>query len=242
MPYKDPEKQRAAQRKYEQKRRGKRHTIWMCVFYEESSPYWHDGLDEQGVATCVSPVHDRDVWTAHDEAKNPAHKAGKAKKAHRHLLTEFENPVSYEDFKEYLEDAGIKSTNIKFVKSMRGMARYLTHMDSRDKARYDDEDVEEFGGASWHEWCERSEDDHAMMGEMRMFIVQYEVKDFWAFQSYCDMNRPEWSRLLDRKCYVIEKFISSVRAWANAGKPDQSWVAAAIEGDRKEDRQKDPDE
>ena len=209
MPYKDPEKQRAAQRKYEQKRRGKRHTIWMCVFYEESSPYWHDGLDEQGVATCVSPVHDRDVWTAHDEAKNPAHKAGKAKKAHRHLLTEFENPVSYEDFKEYLEDAGIKSTNIKFVKSMRGMG---------------------------------SEDDHAMMGEMRMFIVQYEVKDFWAFQSYCDMNRPEWSRLLDRKCYVIEKFISSVRAWANAGKPDQSWVAAAIEGDRKEDRQKDPDE
>lgn len=241
MPYKDPEKQREAQRKYEEKRRGKRHKAWMCVFYEDSSPNWHDGLDEQGVATCVSPVHDQDRWTKHDQAKNPEHRAGDGKVPHRHLLSEFEHAVSYEDFKAFLEDAGIKSTNIKYAKSVRGMARYLTHMDSPDKARYSDDEVSEFGGASWREWCERSEDDHAMMQAMREFIAVNEITDFWAFQFWCDQNQPEWSRLLDRKCYGIDRFVGSVRAWVKAGKPEQSWVAA-IAGNAAEDAAADPGE
>lgn len=237
MPYKDPEKKKQWEK--EHRGPGKRHKIWMCVFYEDSSPHWHDGLDEQGVATCVSPVHDEDRWTKHDEAKNPEHKAGERKVDHRHLLSEFENPISYEDFREYLEDSGIKSTNIKWARSLRGMARYLTHMDSPDKARYSDDEVAEFGGASWREWIERSEDDHAMLQDMREFIVEHEIADFWAFQFWCDQNQSEWSRLLDKKCYGIKEFIGSVRAWVKAGKPEQSWVAR-IAGNRAEDAQADP--
>ena len=33
------------------------------------------------------------------------------------------------------------------------MARYLTHMDSPDKAQYDPEGVCEFGGADWRDLC-----------------------------------------------------------------------------------------
>lgn len=237
MPYKDPEKKKQWEKEH---RQGKRHKVWMAVFYEDSSPYWADGLDEQGVATCVSPLHDRDRWTQHDEAKNPAHRAGELKVPHRHLVSEFENPVSYEDFVGFLEDAGIKSTNVKWAKSLRGMARYLTHMDSPDKARYDDGEVAEFGGASWREWTERTEDEHVTMQEMREFIVMHEIQDFWAFQYWCDQNQSEWSRLLDKRCYAIDKFIGSVRAWVKAGKPQQSWLAQ-IAGDRAEDAAPDPE-
>lgn len=241
MPYKDPEKQREAQRKYEEKRRGKRHKAWLCVFYEDSSPNWADGLDEQGVAVCVSPVHNQDRWTKFDEEKNPKHKAGELKVDHRHLLAEFDNPTSYEEFKAFLEDAGIKSTNIKFARSVRGMARYLTHMDSPEKARYSDDAVAEFGGASWREWCERSEDDHAMLCDMRLFIVANEVADYWAFHFWCDANQPEWSRLLDRKCYGIREFIGSIRSWVEKGKPPVSWIDAYARAAADDDAV-DPDE
>ena len=39
MPYKDPEKQREAQRRYEEKnRKGKQRTIWWAYLYEDSAP------------------------------------------------------------------------------------------------------------------------------------------------------------------------------------------------------------
>ncbi|WP_369522010.1 Rep family protein [Eggerthella lenta] len=38
------------------------------------------------------------------------------------------------------------------------MARYLTHMDSPDKAQYDPEGVCEFGGADWRDLCATTSD------------------------------------------------------------------------------------
>ena len=47
MPYKDKEKQREAQRKWDRKNRvGKRHQVWTGIFYEESSPDWRDWCSE----------------------------------------------------------------------------------------------------------------------------------------------------------------------------------------------------
>lgn len=74
MPYKDKEKQREAQRKWEKENRGRgaRHRVWMGIFYENTSPDWRDELDELGLPVCVSPVHDKDTWTKRDERKGTA--------------------------------------------------------------------------------------------------------------------------------------------------------------------------
>ncbi|MDU5257737.1 Rep family protein, partial [Eggerthella sp.] len=147
MPYADPEKHREAQRRYEQGKRAERRTNWMLVFYEDRCPEWREELDELGLRTVVSPSHDADEWTARDEKKNPKHKAGTLKEPHRHLLAMYDNPVSYD---QVVKDfAFLKSKNVKYVKSLPAMARYLTHMDSPDKAQYDPEGVCEFGGADW---------------------------------------------------------------------------------------------
>lgn len=46
MPYKDKEKQREAQRKWEKENRGagKRHKVWMFIFYPDTAEVgWRDG-------------------------------------------------------------------------------------------------------------------------------------------------------------------------------------------------------
>ena len=70
MPYKDPEKKKQWEK--ENRGRGSRHRVWMFVFYPESAdPDWREIADELGLPFCVSPLHDKDFWTARDERKNP---------------------------------------------------------------------------------------------------------------------------------------------------------------------------
>lgn len=83
MPYKDPEKAKAAKRKWEQENRGrgKRHRVWMFIFYENTAnDGWRDEAEELGLPFLVSPLHDMDVWTKADERKNPKHKARRRRK------------------------------------------------------------------------------------------------------------------------------------------------------------------
>lgn len=214
MPYKDKEKQREAKRKWERENRsrGSRHRVWMFVFYPESAdPDWREIADsELMLPFCVSPLHDNDTWTARDERKNPKHKAGELKKAHWHGLAEYPQPVDFATVKE--DFAFLGTTNIKYAKSKASMALYLCHIGSKDKAQYDPAEVLEFGGANWHDWCGELEDVHAIMLEMRAFIVERNVTEFDLFQLWCDENNDTWSRALDLKCsWAIGNFIERRR-------------------------------
>ena len=79
MPYKDPEKQREAQRRYEEKnRKGKQRTIWWAYLYEDSAPEnFLDLMRESGMEG-LAMKHDRDVTAA-----------GEVKEAHWHVVVRF---------------------------------------------------------------------------------------------------------------------------------------------------------
>lgn len=213
MPYKDKEKQREAQRKWEKENRGagKRHKVWMGIFYPDTAEDgWRDECDELGLSFLVSPLHDRDVWTAADERRNPDHIEGKKKEPHYHFLAEYPQPVDYATVKE--DFAFLHTHSIKYAKSKASIALYLTHERCDDKAHYDSRDVLEFGGANWHDWCGELEDVHAIMLEMRAFIVERNVTEFDLFQLWCDENNDTWSRALDLKCsWAIGNFIERRR-------------------------------
>lgn len=180
MPYKDKEKQREAQRKWEKENRGagKRHKVWMFIFYPDTAEVgWRDECDELGLPFLVSPLHDRDVWTAADERRNPDHIEGEVKVAHHHGLVEYPQPVGYDTVKE--DFAFLHTHSIKYAKSKASMALYLTHEKCSDKVQYDWRDVLEFGGANWHDWCNELEDLHAMMKEMRQYIIANNVSEFY---------------------------------------------------------------
>lgn len=218
MPYKDKEKRREAQREWEKKNRsrGTRHKVWMFVFYPESAdPDWREIAEsELALPFCVSPLHDRDTWTERDERKNPKHVAGTLKKPHWHGLVEYPNAVDYETVKE--DFAFLGTTNIKYAKNKASMALYLCHVGSQDKVQYDPSEVQEFGGANWHDWCSELEDVHATMVEMRAWLrdnVSLHNWEFSDFMDWCDENNDTWSRALDLKCsWAIGNYMDKQRA------------------------------
>ena len=213
MPYADKAKQREAQRKWEKEHRGpgSKHRVWMGIFYPDTADQdWREMADELGLPFCVSPLHDKDAWTARDERKNPKHVAGQLKAAHYHFLVEYPHATTYEQVKE--DFSFLKTHSIKYAKSKASMALYLCHIGTKDKAQYDPAEVLEFGGANWHDWCGELEDVHALMCEMRAFIVENNVTEFDLFQDWCDANNDTWSRALDLKCaWAIGNYIERRR-------------------------------
>lgn len=214
MPYKNPEKQKEAKRRYEEKRKNTRFKVWTLIFYPDSAPeYWPEMLSELHMPIWVSPLHDSDVWTQNDEKKNPEHKAGQKKKAHYHLVVEYENPIDLESVRSDFSCLN-GASQIKNVRNKISMLRYLIHADDPKKAQYKIDDVQVFGNAAVDEITMLgSEQRHAELKKIRRYIVENGVVDFFEFCLYCDEYEDTWSRLLDdNSAYVVEKFIKSYRA------------------------------
>ena len=218
MPYKDPEKKKEADKRADAKRKaknGERHKVWTGIFYPDSAPpedEWREAMSQMHTKIWVSPLHDKDVWTKADERKNPAHKAGTFKKAHYHYIDEYEVQV---DLQTFLDDFAFLNGghNVKYVRSLRSMVRYLCHLDDPDKAPYKREDVLTFGGADF-DIVEQlgSHERHEALRAMRVFIRDNGIVDFCDFVDYCDECEQAWAALLDdNSSYVIEKYIKSRR-------------------------------
>lgn len=216
MPYKDPEKQKEARKKYEEKRKrqnGERHKVWTLIFYPDSAPAeWRDILSDLHMKVWVSPVHDRDEWTKNDEKKDPKHEAGTLKKPHYHLIAQYEVQVDRDTFlNDFKELNGPQ--NVKQVKSLISMVRYLVHADDPHKAQYDKADVLTFGGAEI-DLVEQlgSHERHEQLRAMRAFIKERGIVDYCDFVDYCDDCEATWAALLDdTSSYTIEKYIKSRR-------------------------------
>ena len=234
MPYKDPEKQRAAQKKWDRKNRvGKRHQIWLGIFYEEDCPGWEQELSERCIPCLVSPLHNKDKWTEHDEKKVPDKgiKAGQAKKAHRHIVVDYgkNGGVNFETFKEdfaFLGRDGSGPARCQFAKSRAASTAYLCHLtdDCRKAGKevYDESLILEYCGANYLDWMCDLEDLHSMMKEMREFIREHGFTEFADFQDWCDYNNDEWSRALDLKCsWAIGNYIDRYRNRAEAERKAQ---------------------
>ena len=223
MPYKDPEKAKTAKREWDRKNRnGKRHQVWLGIFYDEDCPGWEQEITELCIPALVSPVHDKDVWTEHDEKKYPDKvKAGEPKKPHRHIIVDYgtNHGVDFETFKKdfsFLGRDGSGPARCKFAKNKAGSTAYLCHLtaDCRraKKFIYDESLVLEFCGANYRDWLAAIEDIHALMKEMRQFITDNDVREFDLFQDWCDENADEWSRALDLKCsWAIGNYIERRR-------------------------------
>ena len=108
---------------------------WSFVCYPESViEDWQNVLSELGCVFAVSPLHDSDV-----------NATGEPKKAHWHVLLQFEGPTTYNKVKEQICDK-IGATIPKSVISLRGYYRYLCHLDNPEKAQYNVEDIKTYGG------------------------------------------------------------------------------------------------
>lgn len=216
MPYKDKAKEQESKQRYEEKRKkqnGERHKCWTLIFYPDSAPPdWEEYISQLHLRVWVSPVHDADKWTESDQAKDPKHIAGTCKKPHYHLIAQYETQV---DRQTFLDDFnGLNAPeNVKVVKSLISMVRYLIHADDPNKAQYKREDVKVFGGAEV-DLVEQlgSHERHEALKAMRRYIREHGIVDYCDFVDYCDDCEITWAHLLDdNSSYTIEKYIKSLR-------------------------------
>lgn len=168
------------------------------ILYEESAPNnWRDILQECFVPCFISPFHDKDV--------NPT---GELKKPHYHIIIMFDSVKTSEQAKEIFDK--VNAVGCEFVKSIRGYARYLCHLDNPEKAQYNIEDVTALCGADYLGIIGLACDKYKAVAEMIDFIDSNEVPSYAYLLRYARNARFDWFKLLcDNSSYVIKEYISA---------------------------------
>ena len=178
----------------------KRFRHFATIVYPESAPFdWLTILSEAKIPAFVSPLHDRDV--------NPT---GEVKKAHHHVIIMFDGVKTEEQAKEVFDSIG--GVGIEIVKTVRGYARYLCHLDNPDKAQYETGEVRQFGGADYTDVIGLASDRYKAIAEMIDFCNSHDVYEFCDLLEYARLERFEWFRILcDNGTFVMREHLKSRR-------------------------------
>lgn len=161
----------------------KRMRVGTAVVYEDSvAPDYMDFLRGLHVQMLLSPWHDKDL--------NPD---GTPKKKHRHIVVIFETVNPKWKFAEIFDAIGaVYSDREMEVASLRGMARYLCHLDNPEKHTYSTADVECLGGADYDALIERKADDKRVLREMMQYAREHKVDDWATFVEHCMDKNLDW--------------------------------------------------
>lgn len=184
-----------------EKTRDSRARNFATVVYPESAPdNWQDILERHCIPAFISPLHDKDV--------NPT---GEPKKPHYHVILMFDGKKSVEQVKEVFDT--INGVGCETVKSIRGYARYLCHLDNPEKAQYEPAQVRCIA-SDYIGTIGLAIDKYIAIGEMQDFCDKYDVVSFYALAKYARGHRQDWHRILcDCGSVFMREFLQS-RKWS----------------------------
>ena len=171
---------------------------YACVRYPESAPdNWKDILSGHFVPALISPLHDKDV----DPQNQP-------KKPHYHIVLMFDGKKTKEQATEIFSSFG--GVGCEVVKSIRGYARYLCHMDNPEKAQYKQEDVVCLCGADYAGIIGLAIDKYKAIGEMIDWCKEYSIYSYSDLLEYARHERFDWFRILcDCGTVVMKEYLKS---------------------------------
>ena len=171
------------------------------VVYPESAPCnWIDILTDEHIPCFISPLHDKD--------ENPG---GESKKEHYHVMIMFEGVKTIEQSIEIFNK--INGVGCEVVKSLRGYARYLCHLDNPEKAQYNPDEVKMLCGADYYNAINLVIDKYKAIQDMIEFCVNNDVRAYSELLEYCSVNRFDWFRVLcDCGTVVMKEYLKS-REW-----------------------------
>lgn len=220
MPYKDPNKQKAAVKQSVAKFRSKKSNLnrtrnFATVIYPDSAPKdWQDRLSKLHIPIFVSPLHNQDIIPS-----------GEPKKPHYHVLFMFDTVKDWErQIKPLFESIG--GIGREIVNSARGYARYLCHLDNPEKAQYNTSDVIAFGGADYNAVIHLPTDDIKMLQDVFKYIRVNQIYSLAELLDICAVNNPDWFAMIAMsRAYIIDKYIKSLE-WERATQYERKYVVA----------------
>ena len=171
------------------------------VYTESASENWRDLLASNYVPAFISPLHDRDIQDN-----------GELKKPHYHIMIMFDSVKTSEQAKEVFKSFG--GVGCEVLKSSRAYARYLCHLDDKDKVQYKIEDVECLCGADYESVIALTIDKYVALAEMEEFVEKYDIVSFFLLSRYATKHRSDWSRVLkDSGAVYMREYLKS-RKWS----------------------------
>lgn len=176
----------------------KKRRHYATIIYPDSAPVdWLDRLSDTHLKLLVSPLHDQDKK---DD--------GTLKKPHYHVLLSFDGPLVPDRAIELFNTVG--GVGLEKVDSYVGMARYLCHLDERDKIHYSPTQVIALGGADYLDVIEKPSDKYFIIGEMIDFCSQEKIYSYAALLKYARANDFQWFKVLcDSGTVVMREFLKS---------------------------------
>ncbi len=221
MPIKDQEKLKAARQRYDAKRAGSRTRNWTFFVYpskeyldSRGSTYdgsdgygsapenWRDIIDEEHIEWVESPLHENDI--------NPDD--GRTKKPHWHILVLYESVKTYEQIKELTDK--LNSPIPQKANGVKGLVRYMAHLDHPDKAQYKISDIIGHGGVDLASLLRPSSSErYQLIAEMIVFVRDKGIMEMEDLLVYAMSERfDDWFPLLcDNSAYIMGKLLNSRR-------------------------------
>ena len=180
---------------------------YATVVYPESAPdNWKSILAEHFIPAFISPLHENDI--------NPT---GEPKKPHYHVILMFDSVKTIEQAREVFST--INGVGCEVVKSIRGYARYLCHLDNPEKAQHDPSQVTSLCGADYMSTIGLASDKYSALSEMQDFCDKYKVVSFYKLAKYARLHRPDWHRILcDCGAVFMREYLKS-KEWSEKNDP-----------------------
>lgn len=184
---------------------------WTFELYPDSmDPDYRSKLNSLHCQWAESPLHDK------DKRAN-----GEYKKAHIHIVLCFEGNKTYEQIKEICKEVkGViapkesKEESAK-VHSIRGMVRYLIHLDDADKYQYERSGIIAHGGMDIDQYFGYPADMiKRYLCEIFAFIDANSIYEYCDLMDYAACEKYDtWYDLLTigRQSYVVTKYLDSKR-------------------------------
>lgn len=132
---------------------------WTIIVFEDNwkkNPLWKEKLIDTHLRFCVSPLHDKDIWTELDITKHPERESfikehlGEKKTPHYHILIHCDDNTTWKTMKELTDGLGLP---VPFVcRAPVGMYHYFTHEFNQEKAQYDPNDIKHYNGSDPSEY------------------------------------------------------------------------------------------
>lgn len=183
------------------KKSSKKTRNFATVVYPESAPSnWIELLRETKVAAFVSPLHDKDITAV-----------GEVKKSHYHVMIMFDNTKTVEQAQEIFSLIG--GVGCEIVKSVRGYARYLCHLDDPDKVQYDTSQVRCLSFADYTAMIDLPVDRYRIIRDILSFCEDNHIVSYYQLVNICFDTHEDWFRVLcDSGTYIIKEYLKS-KVW-----------------------------
>lgn len=184
---------------------------WTFVIYPDSvNPNYRDIIDKFHCGWAESPLHDRDI-----------NEGGKLKEPHIHIVLTFEGNKTYDQIADICKSVNGKIAPEKDpnetakVHSIRGMVRYLIHLDNPDKAQYEKSAIIAHGGLDIDQYFTyAAEMTKRYLQEMMAWCDAYSIYEYSDLLDYASKNMYDtWFDLLTigRQSFVMIKYLDSKR-------------------------------